>query len=120
MRGHTQRFISRSPQVLEWRGLVPFTGHVCQSVLPSVRHGVGWERPLMRNPPLHPPRCGRLGWETMSSFRRAGVHCDSQERRAKLLEALLEKKEMYFQRERVWHTGPALTPPQGQGPAGIL
>lgn len=33
----------------------------------------------------------------------------SQERQAKWLEALLEKKEMYFQREGVWDTGPALT-----------
>lgn len=87
---------------------------------PSMRHEAGWASLWMWNPPLHPPRCGRLGWETMSSFRPAGVHCDSQERQAKLLEALLEKKEMHFQRERVWYTGLALSPPQGPGPVGIL
>lgn len=52
----------------------------------------------------------------MSSFSQAGVRCDSQKSEAKLLRALLERKETYFQREGVWHTEmcPALTPPPGQ------
>lgn len=83
-----------------------------QSLSATPRYQAGWESPYCATP-SPPTMCGRLRWQTMSSFRRAGVHCDRVRRGSQAARGPSRKKEMCFQGEGAWHAGmsPALTPP---------
>ena len=94
----------------------PFTRHVCQCAQRETRGCVG-ESPDAK--PTSPPTQAweaRVGNNVLFQAGRCSLR-QSRERQAKLLEALLEKKEMCFQREGVWYPGPVLTAPRGrEGP----